>query len=106
MKTKQNLFSIFLIKNNLTLYNPISKKIKDQNLLNKLSDKTLTNGWCNIDQRTIVISTGPDFVNITNLVITGSNDKAVKVEYKFKIIKNILKKQSHFKTNSLIEKNK
>ncbi|CAF0707706.1 unnamed protein product [Brachionus calyciflorus] len=50
----------------------------DQNLLNKLSDKALTNGWGNIDQRTIIISSGPDLVNITNLVITGSSDKGTR----------------------------
>lgn len=47
--------------------------------MNKLSDKALTNGWGNIDQRTIVISSGLDLVNIINLVITGSNDKSTKV---------------------------
>lgn len=54
-------------------------KQKDQNLLNKLSDKALTNGWSNIDQRTIIISSGPDLVNISNLVITGSSDKGTRV---------------------------
>jgi hypothetical protein len=49
--------------------------------LNKLSDKALTNGWGNIDQRTIVISSGLDLVNIINLVITGSNDKSTKVMF-------------------------
>jgi hypothetical protein len=47
--------------------------------LNKLSDKALTNGWGNIDQRTIIISSGPDLVNITNTVITGSSDKGTRV---------------------------
>lgn len=49
--------------------------------MNKLSDKALTNGWGNIDQRTIVISSGLDLVNIINLVITGSNDKSTKVMF-------------------------
>ena len=55
------------------------KQPNDQNLLNKLSDKALTNGWGNIDQRTIIISYGPDLVNINNVTITGSNDKKTKV---------------------------
>ena len=53
--------------------------MQDQNLSNKLSDKALTNGWGNIDQRTLIISSGLDLVNIVNLVITGSNDKGAKV---------------------------
>lgn len=56
----------------------LGKQPNDQNLLNRLSDKTLTNGWGNIDQRTLVISSGLDLVNITNLVITGSSDKGTK----------------------------
>jgi phosphatidylinositol phospholipase C beta len=55
------------------------KQPNDQGLLNKLSDKALTNGWGNIDQRTIIISHGPDLVNINNITITGSSDKKVKV---------------------------
>ena len=59
--------------------------------MNKLSDKALTNGWGNIDQRTIVISSGLDLVNIINLVITGSNDKSTKVMFLFiKKKKNII----------------
>lgn len=54
------------------------KQPNDQNLLNKLSDKALTNGLGNIDQRTIVISYGPDLVNITNVTITCSSDKKAK----------------------------
>ena len=50
--------------------------------MNKLSDKALTNGWGNIDQRTLIISSGLDLVNIVNLVITGSNDKGAKVSKK------------------------
>jgi phosphatidylinositol phospholipase C beta len=57
----------------------LGKQPNDSNLLNKLSDKALTNGWGNIDQRTIVISSGLDLVNIVNLVITGSSDKTTKV---------------------------
>ena len=57
----------------------LGKQPNDSNLLNKLSDKALTNGWGNIDQRTIIISSGLDLVNITNIVITGSNDKGTKV---------------------------
>lgn len=56
----------------------LGKQPNDQNLLNKLSDKALTNGWGNIDQRTMIISSGLDLVNITNLVITGSSDKGTK----------------------------
>ena len=56
----------------------LGKQPNDQNLLNKLSDKALTNGWGNIDQRTLIISSGLDLINITNLVITGSNDKGTK----------------------------
>ena len=51
--------------------------------MNKLSDKALTNGWGNIDQRTLIISSGLDLVNIVNLVITGSNDKGAKVSSNF-----------------------
>ena len=60
----------------------LGKQPNDSNLLNKLSDKALTNGWGNIDQRTIVISSGLDLVNIVNLVITGSSDKTTKVSLK------------------------
>ena len=49
----------------------LGKQPNDQGLLNKLSDKALTNGWGNIDQRTLVISSGLDLVNINNLIITG-----------------------------------
>jgi hypothetical protein len=43
-----------------------------------LSEKGFINGWCGIDQRTIVISYGLDLVNITNLCVTGSSEKASK----------------------------
>jgi len=61
----------------------LSNFSKDQNLLNKLSDKALTNGWGNIDQRTIIVSSGLDLVNVSNLVITGSSDKSTKVLFFF-----------------------
>ena len=57
----------------------LSTFTQDQNLLNKLSDKALTNGWGNIDQRTIIISSGLDLVNVSNIIITGSSDKSTKV---------------------------
>jgi phosphatidylinositol phospholipase C, beta len=56
----------------------LGKQPNEQNLLNRLSDKGLTNGWGNIDQRTLIISSGLDLVNISNLVITGSSDKKIK----------------------------
>ncbi len=56
----------------------LGKQPNDSNLLNKLSDKALTNGWGNIDQRTLVITSGLDLVNVNNLIITGSSDKGTK----------------------------
>jgi phosphatidylinositol phospholipase C beta len=56
----------------------LGKQPNDSNLLNKLSDKALTNGWGNIDQRTLVITSGLDLVNVSNLIITGSSDKGTK----------------------------